>query len=55
VDREKQLGQAPAWERRLAAVTGAPDWQPTFSFRAGMSTHAGGASPRRALADTIVA
>jgi hypothetical protein len=55
VDREKQLGQAPAWDRRLAAVTGAPDWQPTFSFRAGLSPHAAGASPRRALAEALLA
>jgi hypothetical protein len=55
VDREKQLGRAPAWDRRLAVVTGAPDWQPTFSFRAGLSPHTAGASPRRALADAILA
>jgi len=55
VDRERQLGRPPAWDHRLAAVTGAPDWQPTFSFRAGLSPHTAGASPRRALADAIVA
>jgi hypothetical protein len=55
VDRDKQLGRAPTWDRRLAGLTGAPDWQPTFSFRAGMSPHTAGASPRRALVDTLLA
>ena len=55
VDRERQLGHAPGWDQRLADLTGTPDWRPTFSFRAGISTHVAGASPRRALADTLIA
>lgn len=50
-DREKQLGKEPKSEVRLAAVTGAPDWQPTFAFRAGKPTVAAPESPRRALRD----
>ncbi|HXQ13053.1 MAG TPA: hypothetical protein VN814_00360 [Caulobacteraceae bacterium] len=50
-DRDRQLGRAAVWEQRLAQVTGAPDWQPTFAFRAGISAQAAPPSPRRALRD----
>jgi hypothetical protein len=53
VDREKQLGRAPVWERRLAALTGSRDWQPTFLFRAGIPAYPAPPSPRRALDDAL--
>lgn len=52
-DREKELGKEARSEARLAALTGAPDWQPTFAFRAGMPTIEAPASPRRALEDVV--
>ncbi len=52
-DREKELGRQAKSEARLAALTGMPDWQPTFAFRAGMPTVAAPASPRRALEDVV--
>ncbi|MDR3513279.1 MAG: hypothetical protein P4L73_16705 [Caulobacteraceae bacterium] len=55
VDRDRSLGRGDEWERRLAALTGSPDWQATFSFRAGVCSHPASASPRRALSDTIIA
>jgi hypothetical protein len=48
-DREKQLGGAPVWEQRLAALIGSRDWQPTFLFRAGIPAQPAPPSPRRAL------
>ena len=53
VDREKQRGEQPKSEARLGALTGAPDWQPTFAFRAGMPTVTAPESPRRPLADVV--
>lgn len=52
-DREKQLGKEAKSETRLATLIGAPDWQPTFAFRAGTPTVAAPASPRRALKDVV--
>ncbi len=52
-DREKQLARPPLWERRLAALIGSRDWQPTFLFRAGISTCPAPPAPRRALYDTL--
>ena len=52
-DREKQLARPPLWERRLAALIGSRDWQPTFLFRAGISTCPAPPAPRRALHDTL--
>jgi hypothetical protein len=52
-DREKQLGRGNAWSHRLAQLTG-PDWQATFSFRAGFATETAPASPRRALRDVVL-
>lgn len=54
VDRDHQLGRGAAWDHRLSHLTGSDDWQPTFSFRAGMPTHDAPASPRRALGDVVV-
>lgn len=53
VDRERQLGREPKSEARLAAITGAPEWKPTFAFRAGFAARAAPRSARRALADVI--
>jgi hypothetical protein len=52
IDRERQTGSGAAWDRRVAALTG-DDWQATFSFRAGYSSTAASASPRRRLADIV--
>ena len=54
VDRDLKLRRGTAWEKRLAALTGGSDWQPTFSFRAGMPTRPGGRSPRRALTGVVL-
>jgi hypothetical protein len=53
IDRERQLGEGGDVAQRIAALTG-PDWQATFSFRAGMSARSGVASPRRRLADVLI-
>ena len=53
VDRDRQLGRGAAWDQRLARLSGAGDWRATFSFRAGMPSHAAPASPRRALGDVV--
>jgi hypothetical protein len=54
VDRDRQLGRGSAWEQRLARVIGSAEWQPTFSFRAGMPSRGAPPSPRRALGDVTV-
>ena len=51
VDRERQLGREAKSEARLAAITGAPEWKPTFAFRAGYSTREAPRSARRGLAE----
>ena len=51
VDRERQLGRETKSEARLAGITGAPDWKPTFAFRAGFAARPAPRSARRALAD----
>ena len=51
VDRERQLGREARSEARLAGITGAPDWKPTFAFRAGFAARPAPRSARRALAD----
>ena len=53
IDRERQLGRAPAWAVRMARLTG-DDWQATFSFRAGFATQSAPASPRRRLQDVLM-
>jgi hypothetical protein len=53
VDRDRQLGRGSAWAQRMAALVGEPGWRPTFSFRAGISTHRAPPSPRRALRDVL--
>jgi hypothetical protein len=52
IDREKQLGRGTHWADRVAKLTG-PDWQATFSFRAGYADQTAGPSPRRALHDVV--
>ncbi len=54
IDRERQTGGSDEYARRIAELTGA-GWQATFSFRAGYCDRKGVASPRRRLADVIVA
>jgi len=53
IDRERQLGRAPAWAGRTARLTG-DDWQATFSFRAGFATQSAPPSPRRRLKDVLM-
>ncbi len=52
IDRERQLGLGDQTALRIAELTG-PDWQATFSFRAGLCGRSGVASPRRRLADVL--
>jgi len=47
VDRERVLGRPPHAATTLAALTGAPEWKPTFAFRMGVPARAAGPSPRR--------
>ena len=54
IDREQQTGGSDACARRIADLTG-PGWQATFSFRAGYCDRQGPASPRRRLADVVLA
>ena len=54
IDRERQSGGSDEYSRRIAELTGS-GWQATFSFRAGYCDRQGVASPRRRLADVIVA
>jgi nitroreductase len=53
VDRERELGKAPAATLALAALTGDAAWKPTFAFRAGVPTRRPAASPRRPV-DAVV-
>lgn len=53
IDRERQLNKEPQSEARLAAITGAPDWQPTFVFRGGYAKREAPASARRGVEDVI--
>ena len=52
IDRDRQQGRPTVWAERLAALTGG-DWQATFAFRAGFSSHVAPASPRRRLRDVV--
>ncbi len=45
IDRERQAGLGAAWGARMTRLTG-PDWQATFSFRAGFAAQSAPASPR---------
>ena len=49
VDREAQLGQAPATAEALAGLLGTTEWRPTFAFRMGHAERAPRPSPRRAI------
>jgi nitroreductase len=53
VDREREQGKPPRAAQALAALTGEPDWKPTFAFRAGLPTQPAGPSPRRPV-DAVV-
>jgi len=53
IDRERQLGLAPEWERRVARLTEGGG-QATFAFRVGYAATEAAASPRRRLADVIM-
>ena len=54
IDRERREGGEGEWSRRVAAFTG-EDWQATFAFRSGYSAESAPPSPRRRLADVLVA
>jgi hypothetical protein len=53
VDRERQTGKPPRAADVLAALTGDPDWAPTFAFRMGFPTRPAARSPRRGV-DAVV-
>jgi hypothetical protein len=53
VDRERVLGRPPHAAATLAALTGAPEWKPTFAFRVGFPTRRAGPSPRRPLESVL--
>jgi hypothetical protein len=55
VDRERMLGREPRAAATLAALTGAPEWKPTFAFRMGVPTRAAGPSPRRPVESVLLA
>ncbi len=52
IDRERQAGRGATWAARMTRLTG-PDWQATFSFRAGFASQSAPASPRRRLKDVL--
>jgi nitroreductase len=54
VDRERELGKPSRAAQALAALTGAPEWKPTFAFRAGLPTRPAGPSPRRPVEAVVL-
>lgn len=54
VDRQLQTQQAPDAERLLKELTGNPDWQATFAFRAGYGNEVANLSPRRAIESVLI-
>jgi hypothetical protein len=54
IDRERQLNQAPAMHKSLAAIIG-DDGVATFGFRAGYALGPAGRSPRRPASEVILA
>lgn len=54
VDRQLQTRQAPAAARTLDELTGSPDWQATFAFRAGYVDGLDNLSPRRAVESVLL-
>ncbi|XXY19152.1 hypothetical protein WME88_05805 [Sorangium sp. So ce216] len=53
IDRERQLGRAPAMERSFVDALRLGDWQPTMAFRLGHAVRAGVPGLRRAAEDVI--
>jgi hypothetical protein len=53
-DREKELGKPPRFEKQLQELIGSAEWQPTFSFRAGIATRAAPPSPRRDFLEAVM-
>ena len=54
IDRERQLGRPPNWDRRVAELT-AGEGQATFAFRVGYARKEAPPSPRRRLEDIVIA
>ena len=54
IDRERQLGRAPNWQRRIAGLTDG-EGQATFAFRVGYARKEASPSPRRRLEDILMA
>lgn len=54
VDRQLQLAQPASAEESLAALTGAPDWKPTFAFRMGYAAHLAQLGPRRDVQSVLL-
>ena len=48
IDRERQLGRPPKWQRRIAGLTDG-EGQATFAFRVGYARKEAAPSPRRRL------
>jgi nitroreductase len=55
VDRHQMLGRSDEFRLALAAMARADGWEPTFVFRLGYATRIVLHSPRRPLADVILA
>ncbi|MEJ0027441.1 MAG: hypothetical protein WDN01_15555 [Rhizomicrobium sp.] len=53
IDRNETLGRVDTYQRALAAMAKAPDWQPTFVFRLGHAEKPAPPSPRRPLNDAM--
>ncbi|WP_437736828.1 Acg family FMN-binding oxidoreductase [Sorangium sp. So ce1335] len=53
IDRERQLGRAPAVERSFDEALRLGGWQPTMAFRLGYAVREGVAGPRRAAEDVL--
>ena len=53
VDRNAQLGRADSFQQDLRRLTGAGDWEATFTFRLGYAEKPAPLSPRRPLESVI--
>lgn len=53
IDRDRQLGRAPAFARSVDVLLEHDDWRPTFAFRIGKPLTPAGASPRRPVAEVL--
>ncbi|MBE7635520.1 hypothetical protein GUA87_01585 [Sneathiella sp. P13V-1] len=54
IDREKQLGKAPTFDRQISELLGSRDWQPTFAFRMGYRDGSAPISPRKPVREVLI-